>query len=235
MVNYDELPLFPLNTVLYPGMPLPLHIFEPRYLEMVNFCVEHHAGFGVVLIKSGSEVGEAAEPHHVGTVARITHVESTDDNGLNIVVVGESRFRILETTHKRSYLTAVAAPVSEVRESIEELASPTEQATDLFRAYLRSQLALNKQSLSAMQLPHDPSILAYAIAQTIQVPLEVKQILLELSSTSERLDREIDILGHEIASQAHKSAPVSRRSGENVTASIQPADGAELRKIISRN
>lgn len=235
MVNYDELPLFPLNTVLYPGMPLPLHIFEPRYLEMVNFCVERHAGFGVVLIKSGAEAGEPAEPHQVGTVARITHVEATDDNCLNIVVVGESRFRILETRCARSYLTAVAAPVSEVRESIEELASPTEQATDLFRAYLRSQLALSNQSLSALQLPHDPSVLAYAIANAIQVPLEVKQTLLELSSTSERLDREIDILGHEIASQARKSTPVTRRAGESSTSRIQPADGVELRKIISRN
>ena len=71
-----EMPLFPLkNVVLFPGMMLPLHIFELRYREMINRCIEEKIPFGVLLIEEGQEVGDTAKPHMVGTAARITRVE----------------------------------------------------------------------------------------------------------------------------------------------------------------
>src|SRR3954453_11337770 len=89
----EEIPLFPLNTVLFPGMPLPLHIFEPRYREMIGACVRDERPFGVVLIKEGREVGEAAMPFEVGTLAKIVGVERLDDGRMNVVTVGTDRFR----------------------------------------------------------------------------------------------------------------------------------------------
>jgi len=69
-----ELPLFPLNTVLFPGATLPLHVFEERYKQMINQCLESRSPFGVLLIRSGNEVGTPTEPFEVGTTASIAHV-----------------------------------------------------------------------------------------------------------------------------------------------------------------
>ncbi len=89
-----SIPLFPLNTVLFPGQVLPLHIFEERYRRMIGQCIEKSWPFGVTLIQEGEEVGGLAKPFKVGTTARVTQVERLDDGRLNIISVGEMRFRI---------------------------------------------------------------------------------------------------------------------------------------------
>ena len=89
-----DLPLFPLNCVLFPNELLPLHIFEERYKAMINNCLDGVPEFGVVLIKSGSEVGGQADPHLVGTVARIRQTQGLDDGRMMIVVVGKQRFHV---------------------------------------------------------------------------------------------------------------------------------------------
>src|SRR3954466_6437378 len=92
-----ELPLFPLNTVLFPGMPLNLHIFEERYKLMIGRCIEANQPFGAVLIKRGSEVsglGKAAEPFSIGCTVQITQVQSLGAGRMNISVVGKERFQI---------------------------------------------------------------------------------------------------------------------------------------------
>ena len=90
----EEIALFPLNTVLFPGGPLPLRIFEPRYVDMVRRCLREQRGFGVVLIRSGNEVGPA-EFESVGTLARIVDFNALADGLLGIVNVGERRFRVI--------------------------------------------------------------------------------------------------------------------------------------------
>ncbi|HEX5306728.1 MAG TPA: LON peptidase substrate-binding domain-containing protein [Dyella sp.] len=92
-----ELPLFPLATVLYPGAPLSLRIFEPRYLDMVRDCARQGTGFGVCLILDGYEVGDPAQPAAVGTVATITDFHNTEDGLLGIVARGGARFRVERT------------------------------------------------------------------------------------------------------------------------------------------
>ncbi|MEZ4622859.1 MAG: LON peptidase substrate-binding domain-containing protein [Caldilineaceae bacterium] len=102
-----DLPLFPLkNVVLFPGMVLPLHIFEPRYREMINRCIDEQLPFGVVLIEEGTEIGEAATPHRIGTGAKIIRVERLEDGRMNITALGTERFQIQEVHHDRAYLTA---------------------------------------------------------------------------------------------------------------------------------
>lgn len=91
------LPLFPLNTVLFPGGVLPLKVFETRYVDMVRECMKNDSAFGVVLIKSGQEVGLAAEPDTVGCLANITQWDMQDLGVLLLRTQGGERFRIIET------------------------------------------------------------------------------------------------------------------------------------------
>lgn len=86
-----EIPLFPLQTVLFPGGPLPLRIFEPRYVDMVSRCLKTGVGFGVLLIRSGEETGSAAT-HDIGTVASIVDWDQLSDGTLGVVVLGGARF-----------------------------------------------------------------------------------------------------------------------------------------------
>jgi uncharacterized protein len=86
-----EIPLFPLQTVLFPGGPLPLRIFEPRYVDMISRCLKSGIGFGVLLIRAGEEAGPAST-HDLGTVATIVDWDQLNDGTLGVVVVGGSRF-----------------------------------------------------------------------------------------------------------------------------------------------
>ncbi|MBI4631158.1 MAG: LON peptidase substrate-binding domain-containing protein [Chloroflexi bacterium] len=88
-------------------MPLPLHIFEPRYKTMINECAREQKPFGVALIRSGAEVGAAAEPHDIGTTARITSVQRITEGRLNVESIGQDRFRIIELIHDKPYLSAI--------------------------------------------------------------------------------------------------------------------------------
>lgn len=90
-----ELPLFPLNTVLFPGGPLPLRVFETRYIDMVRRCVRENLSFGIVRIRTGQEVGAVTTTADIGTSARIADFYQLPDGLLGITCVGERRFRIL--------------------------------------------------------------------------------------------------------------------------------------------
>jgi uncharacterized protein len=89
-----EIPLFPLNTVLFPGGPLPLRIFEPRYVDMVRYCMRERAPFGVVLIRAGAEAGKVTSAAEVGTSARIVDFSQLPDGLLGISCIGERKFRV---------------------------------------------------------------------------------------------------------------------------------------------
>ena len=91
-----RVPLFPLNTVLFPGGPLPLRIFEPRYLDMVSGCLKSDSPFGVLLIREGRETGPATT-HDVGTLARITDWYQGSDGLLGVTAIGEQRFRLVSS------------------------------------------------------------------------------------------------------------------------------------------
>jgi hypothetical protein len=111
----QTLPLFPLEVVLFPGATLPLHIFEPRYKQMLNHCLAGDQRFGVVLIAAGQEVGSVAVPHRVGTIARIVRTESLSDGRAHLVTVGERRFAIEQNwLHEAGYLVGTIRPRVEV-------------------------------------------------------------------------------------------------------------------------
>ncbi len=90
-----ELPLFPLHTVLFPGTPIHLHIFEDRYKQMINLCLDKHRPFGIVLIREGMEaLGPLAEPYRIGCTAHIVHIQRLEQDRMNIVAIGQERFEI---------------------------------------------------------------------------------------------------------------------------------------------
>jgi Lon protease-like protein len=234
MVNYDELPLFPLHVVLYPDMPLPLHIFEPRYRQMIAQCRNENRLFGVVLIESGSEVGDGAVPSTAGTTARIIRCDEAANGKLDIEVVGETRFRVVETMHSRSYLTAKVEPYWEQTADPLALQTAFDTAGRLFKTYLKTLFALQGRSLSALQLPQEPEYLSYAIASVLQIALGEKQRLLEMTTTEMRLRREIEILADEIESQkCLRSVQRSLQSGAGSI--VVPVDTTSLGKLSSRN
>lgn len=95
--NLQTLPLFPLNSVIFPGGALPLRIFEPRYLDMVKECMRNEHGFGIALIKNGKEVGKSAEVYKTGTECRIGDWETLPDGLLGITAYGEHKIHIENT------------------------------------------------------------------------------------------------------------------------------------------
>jgi len=155
----NQLPLFPLNTVLFPGMPLHLHIFESRYKVMVNRLMNQEPVFGVVLIKRGLEsMGPLAEPHLIGTTARILKMDPLKDGCFNLTVVGEKRFRIQSVLVQHPYLTA----------NTEDYPIDLKRPLDVYRRirHLRNQVQFYLQTINRLedmvidldqiQMPDDP-------------------------------------------------------------------------------
>lgn len=234
MVNYDNLPLFPLHVVLYPEMPLPLHIFEPRYREMVMHCREKNMPFGVVLISDGPEVGAPAVTHGIGTTARISQYEELDDGRMEIVVQGETRFRILETRDDQPYLTATVEPFWEQTTDPLHIKASFDSASALFRTYLQLRFAQTGRALSALQLPQEPELLSYAIASVLDAPYSEKQKLLGMNATELRLGREIEILTEEIA--IHRSLAAAETDiTDDEGGVILPVDREALGRMSSLN
>lgn len=193
-----ELPLFPLNTVLFPGMRLPLHIFEQRYKTMIGECLERRRPFGVVLIKSGSEVGGLAEPNLVGTSAVITHVQRLDDGRMNLLAVGVRRFRVVDLSTRSGYLVGQVEDIEPPEEDPEALRDETERVAALFGEYFRLLLSLNGQWQRSIPVPSDAGALADHVAASMDIDVLVKQDLLETESALMRLRKEADLLGDEI-------------------------------------
>jgi Lon protease-like protein len=233
MVDYDDLPLFPLHVVLFPDMPLPLHIFEPRYREMVLRCREQKSPFGVILIRDGDEAGDETVPHLVGTTARIDQYEELPDGRMNLLVFGETRFRVTRASHDKPYLSAQVEPLGE-EIGDPRLAQPAaEVVAGLFKKYLRALFAMTGRSLSALQLPREPAYLSYAVASVLQVPLAEKQSLLEIGGTTRRLEHEAELLRAEIEAQDALQGMLGEQTqAESV---ILPVDTERLGKLSSLN
>ncbi len=233
MVDYDDIPLFPLHVVLFPDMPLPLHIFEPRYREMIMRCREENSPFGVVLIQDGAEEGGQVVPHLVGTTARITQFEEMPDGRMNILVFGETRFRVTRTSYDKPYLSASVEPLSEGADDPVRVQPVTETVTGLFKKYLRALFAMTGRSLGALQLPQEPAYLSYAVASVLQVPLAEKQSLLEIGDTVSRLEYEAELLRAEIEAQDAIQETFGTRTEAEGT--ILPVDTQALGRLSSLN
>jgi Lon protease-like protein len=177
----SEIGLFPLNLVLLPGEQAPLHVFEPRYKELIGECLEDNGEFGLVL---ADEDGL----REVGTRAGVIEVlETFDDGRLNIVVEGRDRFQLVELTEGRSFQTA---EVVEIDDDGEE---PTED--ELEQCLVAYDRVVKAAEAELEDLDLDADSIAFQIAARVDFGTEIKQGLLELRSERERVLRLAPILG----------------------------------------
>lgn len=192
-----ELPIFLLNVVLFPGAELPLHIFEPRYRLMINECYGEKKPFGVVLARPESEYLQE-EPYPVGTMAEIEVLDRLEDGRMNLIVRGLQRFRILSQHREKPYLSALVEIYEDIAEPGQTLLTYADKARNLFSSYLEILLEVVGKQDVQFSLPHEPEELSHFIAYFLDLQDEKKQHFLELTSTVQRLEGEIEALRREV-------------------------------------
>ncbi len=191
-----RLRLFPLNSVLFPGAVLNLHIFEPRYKQMINECLEAGEGFGVALIAEGAEAGDPnVLPHDVGSIAEIVDVQPLPFGRYFISTVGRNRFRIREVVSREPYLVAEVDELEDSEQYADrEVDELLPAVLERFEEYLAMLVEFSGQE-STVDLPDDDALsTSYLIGDMLQVAERVKQRLLELADTKARLRAEYDFL-----------------------------------------
>lgn len=178
-----DIPLFPLNTVLFPGGRLPLRIFEQRYMEMAKACLREDAPFGVCLIREGQEVGEPALPEDVGCTARIAEWDMPQLGVLQVVARGERRFRILERRVQRDGLARARI------ELLVEVADAPLEPRDLCARVLRKALEAAGEGLVEPPLRYDSADWVSArLAELLPLAPASRQRLLEMDDASDRIE-----------------------------------------------
>jgi len=196
------LPIFPLGIVLFPGMLLPLNVFEDRYRALVRDLLAQPADeghrFGVVAIRQGHEVGPDAVSalYDIGTLATVTRVLPRPDGQFELVTVGTERFRLGALDHSKPYLQAEIEILDEqVLAGSDGAEGPA--VTDLvaaFRSYVSALGAARGTNLQVPDLPKVPALLSWLVAASAVVDLPIRQHLLEIDGTVGRLAAELELL-----------------------------------------
>jgi Lon protease-like protein len=188
------LPLFPLSLVLFPGMALPLHIFEERYKRMINLCIREGRDFGVVL--AGASTATPGQPltYPVGTTAHITGATRLPDGCMNLITAGERRFRIRALDWDLEYCMAEVEWIIEPASEADALRRSAERRWDAFR---RQIAGLTNEEYTGSDLSTDPTEASYSLAASLPVNNTEKQLLLEATDTAARLREIIRLIGRE--------------------------------------
>lgn len=193
--------MFPLELVLFPGMALPLHIFEPRYKEMIGECLDHDSAFGIVrAIKDGiAQIGCSAEV--------VTVVKRYEDGRMDIVTQGLRRFEVLEIHQERSFLQA---EVKFLTEESDEANEARKKALDLHHSLLL--MAASGQGVPTIEPPEE--LLSFYLISQLPVDLDFKQTILAMPSESNRLATLIEYY-EAILPKLARMVQAKRKSGSN--------------------
>jgi Lon protease-like protein len=197
----ESLPLFPLGTVLFPGLLLPLHIFEERYRQLVRDLLAGPGPrrFGVVAIRKGRETGIDGSPglYRVGCTATLRQVTQHDDGRFDLVTAGTQRFRLDELDDSKPYLQGGVdlLPEDTGDEAAAERAARAVQAA--FRGYLSALAVHGATQVSIPNLPDEPVALSYLVAASMIIDLSEKQVLLAEPDAASRLAAERALLTRE--------------------------------------
>jgi ATP-dependent Lon protease len=202
-----ELPLFPLPLVLFPGVPLPLHIFEQRYRQMLKDISVGDNLFGLSYFEAGEAEPDIPPVGHIGCVAEVTETQTLADGRSNIMTLGLIRYRVEAYVDRGDpYLVAEVSFFEDEEEDEALLARRAREVSDLFVRIARAVREINDERASLPDLPDtDPERLSFLIAAAMEIDTDMKLELLELRSTAERLKRLRDMLARAVSSYEERA------------------------------
>jgi len=218
-----ELPLFPLPVVLFPGVPLPLHIFEPRYRQMLLDIRLGKNVFGLVYFDPSTSENEVPPAGHIGCVAEVTETQTLPDGRSNILTLGVIRFRIESYVERGDpYLVAQVSYFEDYEEEQDFLSGPSKEVAETFTRIAQAVRTINDERATLPDISNtEPQRLSFLVAAAIEIDAEVKQELLELRSTSERLERlramlNVAVQGYEDRARIHELAKSNGHGGRKI-------------------
>ena len=218
-----ELPLFPLPVVLFPGMPMPLHIFEPRYRKMLADIRAANNLFGLSYFDAGSSGKEIPPTGHIGCVAEVTETQGLPDGRSNVLTVGVVRYQVDDYVDRDDpYLVVRVNFFEDEEEDSEQLHANARDVAAMFMRVANAIRVINDERGSLPDISEtEPQRLSFLVSAAMEIELDTKQELLELRSTSERLDRLRDFLarvvrGYEERARLHTIAKGNGHGGRDV-------------------
>jgi len=218
-----ELPIFPLPVVLFPGMPMPLHIFEPRYRKMLSDIRAGDNLFGLSYFDTGSSDSEVPPAGHIGCVAEVTETQALPDGRSNVLAVGVVRYQVESYVERGDSYLVVRANYFEDDDEDEAALAP--RAREVAAMFMRVANAIRIINDERGNLPDisdtEPQKLSFLVAAAMEIEVEQKQELLELRSTAERLNRLRDVLarvvkGYEERARLHSIAKGNGHGGKKI-------------------
>lgn len=219
----SELPIFPLSVVLFPGVPLPLHIFEPRYRQMLSDIQVGNKLFGLCYFDSSTAETEIPPAGQIGCVAEVTEVQTLPDGRSNILTIGLIRYRIEEYVQRGDpYLFARVSFFEDDDEDTDLLRKSSRDVAERFTRIARAVRIINDERANLPDISDtEPQRLSFLVAAAMEVDLEAKVELLELRLTSERLNRLREMLAHALANyeeraRVHELARGNGHSGKKI-------------------
>ncbi|MEM7335140.1 MAG: LON peptidase substrate-binding domain-containing protein, partial [Chloroflexota bacterium] len=191
---------FPLNVVVFPGMPMPLHIFEERYKEMINECLSEEQPFGIILIEQGSAEGDKnVVPRRIGCTVEISQVERLDDGRMYIMTFGQNRFKLQKVDRKkRPYLTG-SVEYLELNKELEGGDDKYDRLKKLLTQYLEHLQKAGEVQFDVLQLPTEIDALAYIAASLLNIENDKKQSLLESNNLQKIVDYLLVVFQKEVS------------------------------------
>ena len=219
----SELPVFPLPVVLFPSVPLPLHIFEPRYRQMLTDIHVTNNLFGVTYFDPTTETSVVPPIGHVGCVAEVTETQTFPDGRSNILTLGVVRYRIDSYVERGDpYLVAKLSYFEDDEEDEAALAGPTKEVAEAFTRIAQAVRTINDERATLPDISDtEPQRLSFLVAAAMEIEADIKQELLETRSTFQRLERLRGMLsqavkGYEERARIHELAKGNGHGGRKI-------------------
>ena len=223
VIGVRDLPIFPLSIVLFPGVPLPLHIFEQRYRQMLNDIRVSNNLFGISYFDVSTSPQEFPPAGHIGCVAEVSETQTLPDGRSNILTVGVIRYRIEEYVERGDpYLVARVTFFEDEDDDNELLRNSSREVAETFTRIARAVRTINDERAGLPDISDtEPQQLSFLVAAAMEVDTDLKQELLEMRSTSERLRRLRDMLARAVSSyeeraRIHEMAKGNGHSGRKI-------------------
>ncbi|HEX5834827.1 MAG TPA: LON peptidase substrate-binding domain-containing protein [Pyrinomonadaceae bacterium] len=219
----NELPVFPLPVVLFPGVPLPLHIFEPRYRQMLTDIGDGDKLFGVSYFDSTTATNDVPPAGHVGCVAEVTQTQVFPDGRSNILTLGVVRYRIESYIERGDpYLVAKLSYFEDEEEDEAALVGLTKEVAEAFTRIAQAVRTINDERSTLPDISDtEPQRLSFLVAAAMEIEAEVKQEMLEMRSTFARLERlramlSVAVKGYEERARIHELAKGNGHGGKRI-------------------